>query len=40
MIDRNAQLGWSEAQWNRVRQAVLEEWQRVRVAGNSLELLN
>jgi len=36
MIDRNAQLGWSEAQWNRVRQAVLEEWQRVRVAGNVL----
>src|SRR6476620_10487372 len=32
MDDRNAQVGWTEAQWNRVREEVLEAWQRVRVA--------
>jgi len=36
MDDRNAQVGWTEAQWNRVREAVLREWQRVRVAGSFL----
>src|SRR5262249_3321760 len=36
MDDRNAQVGWTEAQWNRVREEVLEAWQRVRVAGSFL----
>jgi uncharacterized linocin/CFP29 family protein len=36
MDDRNAQVGWSEAQWNRVREEVLRAWQRVRVAGSFL----
>ena len=36
MDDRNAQVGWTEAQWNRVREAVLREWQRVRVRGSFL----
>jgi uncharacterized linocin/CFP29 family protein len=30
------QVGWTEAQWNRVREAVLSAWQRVRVAGSFL----
>jgi uncharacterized linocin/CFP29 family protein len=38
MDDRNAQVGWSEAQWNRVREEVLEAWQRVRVAGSFLPI--
>jgi uncharacterized linocin/CFP29 family protein len=36
MDDRNAQVGWTEAQWNRVREEVLQAWQRVRVAGSFL----
>ena len=36
MDDRNAQVGWSEAQWNRVREEVLRAWQSVRVAGSFL----
>jgi hypothetical protein len=36
MDDRNAQVGWSEAQWNRVREEVLRSWQSVRVAGSFL----
>src|SRR5688500_9989224 len=36
MDDRNAQVGWSEAQWNRVREEVLQAWHRVRVAGSFL----
>jgi uncharacterized linocin/CFP29 family protein len=36
MDDRNAQVGWTEAQWNRVREEVLSAWQRVRVAGSFL----
>jgi uncharacterized linocin/CFP29 family protein len=36
MIDRNTGLGWTDAQWNQVRQAVADEWQRVRVAGSVL----
>jgi uncharacterized linocin/CFP29 family protein len=36
MDDRNAQVGWTEAQWNRVREEVLRAWQRVRVAGSFL----
>jgi uncharacterized linocin/CFP29 family protein len=32
----NAQVGWTEAQWNRVREEVLHAWQRVRVAGSFL----
>src|SRR6185437_12500589 len=36
MDDRNAQVGWTEAQWNRVRQEVLRAWQSVRVAGSIL----
>jgi uncharacterized linocin/CFP29 family protein len=36
MDDRNAQVGWTEAQWNRVRGEVLRAWQRVRVAGSFL----
>src|SRR5260370_27352517 len=27
----NDQVGWTEAQWNRVREEVLQAWQRVRV---------
>jgi len=38
MDDRNDQVGWTEAQWNRVRQEVLHEWQRVRVAGSFLPI--
>src|SRR6266436_4638825 len=38
MEDRNAQVGWTEAQWNRVREEVLEAWQRVRVAGSFLPI--
>jgi len=38
MDDRNAQVGWTEAQWNRVRAEVLEAWQRVRVAGSFLPI--
>jgi uncharacterized linocin/CFP29 family protein len=34
--NRNSQVGWTDAQWNRVQQAVTEEWQRVRVAGSFL----
>src|SRR4051812_174558 len=36
MQDRNAQVGWTEAQWNRVREEVLRSWQAVRVAGSFL----
>jgi uncharacterized linocin/CFP29 family protein len=36
MDDRNSQVGWTEAQWNRVREEVLQAWQRVRVAGSFL----
>jgi uncharacterized linocin/CFP29 family protein len=36
MDDPNAQVGWTEAQWNRVREEVLTAWQRVRVAGSFL----
>ena len=36
MDDLNAQVGWTEAQWNRVREEVLRAWQRVRVAGSFL----
>jgi uncharacterized linocin/CFP29 family protein len=36
MIDRNSGLGWTDAQWNQARQAVADEWQRVRVAGSLL----
>lgn len=36
MDDGNAQVGWSEAQWNRVREEVLRAWQSVRVAGSFL----
>src|SRR6476646_10075466 len=38
MDDRNAQVGWTEAQWNRVREEVLDAWQRVRVAGSFLPI--
>lgn len=38
MDDRNAQVGWTDAQWNRVRQAITEEWRRVRVAGSVLPM--
>ena len=38
MDDRNAQVGWTEAQWNRVREEVLQAWQRVRVAGSFLPI--
>jgi hypothetical protein len=38
MDDRNDQVGWSEAQWNRVREEVLQAWQRVRVAGSFLPI--
>jgi hypothetical protein len=34
MDDENAQVGWTEAQWNRVREVVLRARQRVRVAGS------
>jgi uncharacterized linocin/CFP29 family protein len=36
MDDRNAQVGWTEAQWNRVREVVIRAWQQVRVAGSFL----
>jgi uncharacterized linocin/CFP29 family protein len=36
MDDRNAQVGWTEAQWNRVREEVLRAWHQVRVAGSFL----
>jgi uncharacterized linocin/CFP29 family protein len=36
MDDRDVQVGWTEAQWNRVREEVLRAWQRVRVAGSVL----
>src|SRR4051794_29028755 len=36
MEDRNDQVGWTNAQWNRVREEVLSAWQRVRVAGSFL----
>jgi uncharacterized linocin/CFP29 family protein len=36
MDDRNAQVGWTEAQWNRVREEVLRAWMSVRVAGSFL----
>ena len=32
-VDRNSQVGWTDGQWNRVREEILREWQRVRVAG-------
>src|SRR6185312_14892324 len=38
MDDRNAQVGWTEAQWNRVREEVLQAWQRARVAGSFLPI--
>ena len=38
MIDGSAQLGWSETQWNQVRETVAEEWQKVRVAGSFLPM--
>jgi uncharacterized linocin/CFP29 family protein len=38
MDHRNAQVGWTEAQWNRVREEVLQAWQRVRVAGSFLPI--
>src|SRR2546429_707882 len=38
MDDRNAQVGWTEAQWNRVREEILQAWQRVRVAGSFLPI--
>jgi len=38
MDDRNDQVGWTEAQWNRVREEVLQAWQRVRVAGSFLPI--
>jgi uncharacterized linocin/CFP29 family protein len=38
MDDPNAQVGWTEAQWNRVREEVLQAWQRVRVAGSILPI--
>jgi uncharacterized linocin/CFP29 family protein len=38
MDDRNAQVGWTEAQWNRVREEALQAWQRVRVAGSFLPI--
>jgi hypothetical protein len=38
MDDPNAQLGWTQAQWNRVREEVLQAWQRVRVAGSFLPI--
>jgi uncharacterized linocin/CFP29 family protein len=40
MDDRNAQVGWTEAQWNRVREEVLQAWQRVRVAGSFLPIFS
>lgn len=36
MDERNVQVGWTEAQWNRVREEVVRAWQRVRVAGSFL----
>jgi uncharacterized linocin/CFP29 family protein len=36
MDGRDAQVSWTEAQWNRVREEVLRAWQRIRVAGSFL----
>src|SRR5438105_27521 len=38
MDDRNAQVGWTDAQWNRISQAVIEEAQRARVAASFLPM--
>jgi uncharacterized linocin/CFP29 family protein len=38
MDERYAQVGWTEAQWNRVREEVLRAWQGVRVAGSFLSV--
>jgi uncharacterized linocin/CFP29 family protein len=38
MDDANAQVGWTEAQWNRVREEILQAWQRVRAAGSFLPI--
>jgi uncharacterized linocin/CFP29 family protein len=39
MMDaRNAQVGWNDAQWNRVREEVIRAWQTVRVAGSVLPI--
>jgi uncharacterized linocin/CFP29 family protein len=38
MDDQHGQLGWSEAQWNRVEQAVADEAARGRVAGSFLPI--
>jgi len=38
MHDRNDQVGWTDAQWNRIRQAVSEEAGRARVAGAFLPM--
>src|SRR5438105_1711679 len=38
MDDRNAQVGWTDAQWNRDREEVLREWQKSRVAGPFLSI--
>lgn len=38
MNDRNDQVGWTEAQWNRVREEVLQAWQRVRAAASFLPI--
>jgi uncharacterized linocin/CFP29 family protein len=38
MDDPNAQVGWTEAQWNRVREEILQAWQRVRVAASFLPI--
>ena len=36
MTEGNDQVGWTDAQWNRVREEVQQAWQRVRVAGSFL----
>src|SRR3954452_19012037 len=36
MDDRNGQIAWTQAQWNRGREEVLRAWQSVRVAGSFL----
>src|SRR6478672_9213261 len=36
MDDGNDQVGWTQAQWNGVREEVLRAWQQVRVAGSFL----
>lgn len=38
MDEQDAQVGWTEAQWSRIRQAVSEEAHRARVAGSFLPL--